>query len=70
MSRYTCEAVAKIQIADLSRTLTVFLGNVSGHPSPRLCLRQLEFCLMFLQICFSFHVLHKTSFTVCALVGQ
>lgn len=70
MSRYTCEAVAKIQITDLSRTLTVFLGNFSVHPSPRLCLRQLEFCLMFLQICFSFHVLHKTNFTVCPLVSQ
>lgn len=34
MSRYTWEAVAKILITDPSRTLTIFLGNFSIHPSP------------------------------------
>lgn len=68
--RYTCEVMAKIKIIDPFNTLTVFLGHFSIHPSHHLCLRQLEFCLMFLQICFSYHVLYKNNFTVCPLLCQ
>lgn len=60
MARYACEVMATIKITDPSNTLTVFLGNFLSQPSHRLCLWQLEFCLTFLQICFSYHVLYKS----------